>query len=61
MVRDMATVIMTIRIDAELHERMKQLAAAGDRPIAHEIRRALRRHVDAEAVEPATKPKRRSA
>ena len=39
------TVIVAARVEAELAERVRELADAGDRSLSREIRRALREHV----------------
>jgi plasmid stability protein len=49
------TVAMVVRIDADLHARLKALAEANDRTMAAEARRALVAHLDAPTVDEIAK------
>ena len=40
-----------VRLDPEMHRRVKENAAANDRTMAQTIRRALRRYLDSEEVD----------
>lgn len=46
-------VLLSIRCDAALHRRIAARACANDRPVSAEIRRALRRYLDAEEKQAA--------
>ncbi len=43
--------VVAARVPVEVAERLARLAAAGDRSISGEIRRALREHIEAEGSE----------
>jgi predicted transcriptional regulator len=48
------TVTVAARVEPELAAQMRELAAAGDRPLSREIARALRRYVQDGGVTSAT-------
>lgn len=45
--KDTKDVVVTLRIPRELHESIKAVAIANDRPTSAELRVAARRHVEA--------------
>ena len=49
--RPMATKVAHAVVSPQLREQLEQLAARGDRSVAAEIRRALRRHIQLEQLE----------